>query len=53
MAIIVLIIVSVAASQAIRPIEAAQEESLGQLMTTEGEIDVQSVDEAIEAEAAV
>ena len=52
-AIIVLIIVSAAAIQAIRPIEAAQEESLGQLMTTEGEIDVQSVDEAIEAEAAV
>ena len=51
-AIIVLVLVSVVAIQAIRPIEAAQEETLEDLLTAE-DVGEQPVDEAMAAGAAV
>jgi ABC-type sugar transport system permease subunit len=49
-AIIVLILISVAAMRAIRPLEVAQEESLEELVTAETPAELR-VEDAIEAEA--
>jgi multiple sugar transport system permease protein len=52
-AIIVLIMVSVAAVHAVRPLETAQEETLGELVAGEELVETERLEAAIEAEAQV